>query len=119
MVYSFVLSSFHVNLFSFYYFLSVLTYRAASGALAVLSSSEKVCNQIIKVLLSNILSPSDKCFSTAKRARAFSSVRVHSQPLLVITHDTRPRAAVRLEALVTRMAFTPHTVYVGAQNSEL
>ena len=36
-------------------------------------------------------------------------MRVRSRPLLIITHDTGPRAAMRSEALVTRMAFTPHT----------
>ena len=59
--------------FVWLFLVSVLTYRAASGALAVLSSSEKVCNQIIKVLLSNILYPSYKRFSTTKRAREFST----------------------------------------------
>ena len=59
--------------FVWLFLVSVLTYRAASGALAVLSSSEKVCNQIIKVLLSNILYPSSKGLSTAKRAREFST----------------------------------------------
>ena len=59
--------------FVWLFLVSVLTYRAASGALAVLSSSEKVCNQIIKVLLSNILYPSYKRFSTTKRVRAFST----------------------------------------------
>lgn len=59
--------------FVWLFLVSVLTYRAASGALAVLSSSEKVCNQIIKVLLSNILYPTYKRFSTTKRVRAFST----------------------------------------------
>ena len=72
LVICFVIISGHL-VFVWLFLVSVLTYRAASGALAVLSSSEKVCNQIIKVLLSNILYPSSKGLSTAKRAREFST----------------------------------------------
>ena len=82
----------------------VLTYRAASGALAVLSSSEKVCNQIIKV----IFSYETLYYPPLTSASPLQSVRVRSRPLLIITHDTGPRAAMTPEALVTRMAFTPH-----------
>lgn len=82
--------------------MSVLTYRAASGALAVLSSSLKVCNQIIKVLFSyETLS-----YPLLTSASPPQSVRVCSRPLLIITHDNGRRAAMRPEVLV---AFTPHT----------
>ena len=84
--------------------MSVLTYRAASGALAVLSSSEKVCNQIIKVLFSY----ETLYYSLHTSSSPPQSVRVRSLPLFIITRDTGPRAAMRPEVLVTRMAFTRH-----------
>ena len=94
--------------------MSVLTYRAASGALAVLSSSEKVCNQIIKVLFSY----ETLYYSLHTSSSPPQSVRVRSLPILIITHDTGPRAAMKLEALVTRMAFKPHTAARKIVNCE-
>ena len=94
--------------------MSGLTYRAASGGLAVLSSSEKVCNQIIKVLFSY------ETLYYPLHTSSFppQSVRVRSLPLLIITHDTGPRAAMKLEALVTRMAFKPRTAARKIVNCE-
>ena len=96
--------------FVWLFLVSVLTYRAASGALAVLSSSEKVCNQIIKVLLSNILYPSYKRFSTAKRAREFSTpLDYYAWHRASRGHETRGSG--------DENGF--YAAYGGAQNSEL